>query len=149
MRRKSFAGLILALVAMWGLGAMGTNAYAQATPGPAEIVADIPFSFMVNNMTFPAGKYEFREVSENPWEFEISTVKGDFKALFLTEPSQQVTPRKPTQLDFNQYGDHYFLSKIWLEGNEIGYYLGMMGIERKYMKKTAPMVKSVPAMKKK
>jgi hypothetical protein len=112
------------------------------------VVADIPFSFTVDNATLPPGKHESQKVG--PWEFEMADAKGDFKVIFLTEPTESVEQAKAPELVFNVYGDKHYLSKIWFEDEEGGYcyYLAKSRSERASFKSGTGKIHKIPATKK-
>ncbi len=122
------------------LGLFGGGLLGQTTA--ADIKIDVSFPFMINNTTLPAGQYNLREIQ--PFTFEISTMKGEFKVLFLTEPANKVMPNTPGELQFDEIGDKCFLSRIWLSGEAIDFYLPKSSYERSLMKRELPTVKRVP-----
>jgi len=137
MNGKSLTQTALFVLA---LGLFGGGVFGQSTA--ADIKVDISFPFMVNNTMLPPGQYNLREVQ--PYTFEISTVKGDFRVLFLTEPANKVMPNTPGELQFDEFGDKYFLSRIWLSGEAIDFYLPKTHYERTFLKRELPKLKHVP-----
>ncbi len=143
MRRAVLGFLVLVLLSM-GFG-----------PGPASaqvgitIVADVPFAFMVDNTLLPAGTYEFVQTYEQPWEWTVADMKGTVKVLFSTEPAEMMKPPRSYEATFDLVGGKYFLTNIWLGGDENGYDVPMSKSERSLMKKGV-MAKEerVPARKK-
>jgi hypothetical protein len=51
---------------------------------------------------------------------EISTPDGRNSALFQVREAQASTSPPKTELIFNKYGNNYFLSKLFDEGNKLG-----------------------------
>jgi hypothetical protein len=140
--KKAFLGTLL--LSLLAVGLTPGNAWAQANA--IAVSADIPFSFTIENTTLPAGKYEFTRLSS--WQFTVTNAAGDTKVVFLTEPTNDVTVSKASELVFDVYGDKYFLSKIYVDGDLGGYYLAKTGAERDYMKQEAVKTQRVPAKKK-
>jgi hypothetical protein len=138
MALRNLAFLSLALPLLFGS--------AVAQPQPVSLVADIPFSFTVNNTTLPAGKYEIQKVGE--WEFVLISAKRDIEVVFFTELTESLELAKANELVFNVRGDKHFLSKIWIEDEEGGYYLPIAVNERALMKKGGVKTERVPAKKK-
>jgi hypothetical protein len=137
-------GKILGLVIL-GLAVLG---FTGSAFGQAEtLMAKIPFAFTVENTTLPAGSYDVQMVSM--WEFVISNAQGDVKVAFVTEPTERMTPPNTGLLEFNDYGNHYFLSKIWFVGDKDGFYIAKTTAERAFMKKGGTPTKTVPLAKKK
>jgi hypothetical protein len=118
----------------------------SALAQPEILIADVPFSFMVENTTLPAGTYEIQEV--DPWEFVLSNAKGDVKVTFVTEPAERLSRASVGELIFNEYGGRHFLAKMWFPGAVDGYALTKTRTERALMKMTPPPIKTVPLKKK-
>jgi len=95
-----------------------SGAYAQME---THIIANIPFAFIAGTKTFPAGEYTIDRPSIN--EPGLILIRGvdNKQALFLNVENVQArkTPEK-TELVFNEIGDKYFLSKIWVTGEDSG-----------------------------
>jgi hypothetical protein len=88
-----------------------TPAFAQS----GKIKADVPFEFEVGNHTMAAGEYYLTSTTEG--FLRIQSIDGPQFAVVLTNymgggPFQDKHPR----LVFNNYGDHYFLSEVWVGG---------------------------------
>jgi hypothetical protein len=132
--------LIKAALLVSALGLVGGGVFGQSTASAIKV--DISFPFIINNTTLPPGEYSLREVQ--PYTFEISTAKEDFKVLFLTEPANKVMPNTPGELQFDEFGDKYFLSRIWLSGEGIDFYLPKSHYERTFLKRELPTLKHVP-----
>src|SRR6266478_3926905 len=83
-----------------------------------NVAADIPFQFHVGNTTLPAGKYVIHQLDGSDLTMmQISTADGRQSALFSVEPAEAKTTPEKTELIFNKYGDQYFLSELFDEGN--------------------------------
>ncbi len=117
-----------------------------ASAQPQILTAEVPFAFMVENTTLPAGMYEVQQVDS--WEFVLSDAKGVVKVAFVTEPTERLDRASMGELVFNVYGDKYFLSKMWFPGAMDGYALARTRAERGLMKMTPAPTKSVPLKKK-
>ena len=112
--------LLLSLCLMIGLSAvMTTN--AQISSG-TTIEVSIPHSFIVRDTTLPAGKYTVRvaEDFDNLNVLEISNVDRRTTVLFDTDSVQLNGPAQKTELVFDKIGDKYFLSRVFLEGDQSG-----------------------------
>jgi hypothetical protein len=107
-----FAGLALALT----IGA--SNAKAQIV---GDLVVKVPFEFHAGNSDFPAGEYRIRSVDNSGLAvMQISTMDGSRSALFQVEESDAAATPTKSELIFNKYGDQYFLSKLYDQGERIG-----------------------------
>lgn len=110
----------MSLCLVIGLSAvMTTN--AQIDSG-TTLEVNIPHSFIVRDTTLPAGKYTVR-VADDYSELnvlEIRSVDRRAAVLFDTESVQLNGPARNTELVFDKIGDNYFLSQVFLDGDESG-----------------------------
>lgn len=111
---------LLSIMIMLGyLVAVGAGKAQAQVVGAVE--ADVPFAFHAGNAKFPAGKYsvKIRDDSNNEI-MEITTADGRHSAIFQVRGTQAKTNPPKTELVFNKYGDTYFLSEVFDEGNKDG-----------------------------
>lgn len=111
---KYFA--ILACLAV--VACVGVGVRAQESP---SLKAHIPFSFVVGNKTFPAGEYELKRGLDNqPDLLLLEGVENRKDMFFLVH--ETIAPDYPSEskLVFHRYGERYFLSTIWMEGDRNG-----------------------------
>jgi hypothetical protein len=86
-----------------------------------DLDADIPFQFHVGNKELPAGKYRIYVQDDSDLTvMEITSVDGSSFALFQVQESDANAAPAKSELIFNKYGDDYFLSKLFDEGNPSG-----------------------------
>jgi len=86
-----------------------------------NIEANIPFQFHVGNKALPAGEYIIHQLENSDLTvMEISSADGKLSALFNVEAEQANSAPEKTELIFNKYGDRYFLSELFDEGNADG-----------------------------
>jgi hypothetical protein len=134
MKRYTFK--ILALSSLLAL-LVGGMVYAQAEP---RIIANIPFAFIAGNKTLPAGEYTI-----------LIRSADRHVAFFLNANNVEAkqTPNK-TELVFNEIGDKYFLSQIWMAGEETGREIPKPRAERELeqaaLKSTAQVITVQPEM---
>jgi hypothetical protein len=122
------------------------SAYAQADRIKA---VTIPFPFVVEEKTLPAGTYRvarIREASELVWVIQRQGGRGT--AAFITNPVRQTGPQDETRLVFNRYGGEYFLAQIWLRGDQGGRELKPTRRERELVQNGARQMREVVAVKK-
>jgi len=114
-----------------------------------DLDADIPFQFHVGTRELPAGKYRVHVLDEASQRvMEITSVDGSTSALFQVEDSDaNVAPAK-SELIFNKYGDNYFLSKLYEEGNPGGTELIESGYEKRLSKGAVVAQEHVPVLHK-
>ncbi|HEY3455606.1 MAG TPA: hypothetical protein VGK64_13455 [Bryobacteraceae bacterium] len=74
-------------------------------------VANVPFDFQMDNTRMPAGKYVVKESGG------LLLVRGasgpKTAAAHLTFPVSRSARSSHAKLQFNRYGDEYFLAAIW------------------------------------
>ena len=98
-------------------------------------VLNIPFDFIVQGKTLPAGKYTIepnRRDYDKVWL--VRSKDGRTSVLFTTMRVQSRETQESAKLIFNRYGDQYFLSQIWTPGSHSGRELLMPRLERELAK---------------
>jgi hypothetical protein len=112
--------IFTAIVAMAFLALAITSPARAQLPG-TSMRANIPFDFIVNGKTLPAGKYEVRRITDAPEGLIIRSVDSKHDhAMFETESLQQNRMARHDELVFDRYGDSYFLSEVLVGGMETG-----------------------------
>jgi len=117
---KIVTKLFLSLCLVAGLGATLTNGQIRSN---ATIRANIPYSFVVNNTTLPAGTYVITVLDPYASDLsvlEIRSANSKTAVLFETDPVTVPGLAPQTELVFDKIGDTYFLSRVFLKGNEGG-----------------------------
>jgi hypothetical protein len=110
----------LVMAGVMALSAMATTRVAQAQE---VVVVNIPFDFSAGNKTLPAGEYSVR-VQFNDRRMLLLERKDSSAAMFiLTNNVVANAPQSESKLIFNRYGDRYFLSQVWNEGDPRGWQL--------------------------
>ena len=80
---------------------------------PSRVEVNIPFDFVAGKATLKSGSYSIKRVSGNV----LSIRSGDGKTTALVDAPLTLGSRDTKageRLVFNQYGDQYFLSQVWL-----------------------------------
>jgi hypothetical protein len=88
---------------------------AQTKQG--DVVANIPFPFVVAHQTLPAGHYIVSPANADALGIHDANNRGTFVP---TESTQRSANDNSCKLVFHRYGDTYFLSEVWVEGNSNG-----------------------------
>ena len=117
---RSITKAFLSLCLLVGLGAIATsNAQIESD---ATIKANIPHSFVVNNTTLPPGTYTVKVADDygNLNVLEIRSANGKMNVVFDTEPFNLSRETRQSELVFDKIGDTYFLSRVFLKGDESG-----------------------------
>jgi hypothetical protein len=127
---KNVTKLFLSLCLVVGLGAtLTSNAqiYSNVT-----IRTNVPYSFVVGDTTLPAGLYTIRYAGyEDLNVLEIRSVTSKTAVFFDTEPVSVKNARGTTELVFNKIGDTYFLSQVFLQGDNSANQLAKSKMQRR------------------
>ncbi len=101
--------------------------FSPAQTKQGDLVADIPFAFVVAKTTLPPGRYIIHTLDEN-----LGVHDRQNQGLFVAAHSaQRPAQENSSKLVFHRYGDTYFLSEVWVRGNSIGKALFPSRAERK------------------
>jgi hypothetical protein len=111
-----------------------TASLSMAQTRVGDVVADIPFPFVVNGQTLPAGHYIVSRVGDSSLRIQGSAHQGMFVS---TNSSQRSASDNSCKLVFHRYGDSYFLSQVWGAGNAGGRELLRSRAERELAAKAA------------
>jgi hypothetical protein len=115
--RKHWQLLLLVIAMVFGLSIHPARAHAQII---GELEVNIPFQFYAGDAKLPAGKYVVRMLDNTDLKImEISSADDSASALFAVGDTEGPAPRK-SELIFNKYGNRYFLTKVFDEGNSDG-----------------------------
>ena len=88
---------------------------AQTRQG--DVVANIPFPFIVAHQTLPAGHYIVSPANAVALGIHDANNRGTFVP---TESTQRSANDNSCKLVFHRHGDTYFLSEVWVAGNSNG-----------------------------
>jgi hypothetical protein len=106
-----------------------TTARAQII---GDVEANIPFQFYAGDTKLPAGEYRIHILDNaDLGVMEISRVDGSASALVQIQEAEANSEPAQGELIFNKYGDRYFLTQLFDEGNPSGSKV----IESRYAKK--------------
>lgn len=127
---KKQAATLLILVAMVALPGLVSAQVRKV------IKADVPFDFIANGKSMPAGECTIQVRGEGQSMLLISSGK---EHLFVSPNSAEtLNPSEKTVLVFHRYGDRYFLSGISREGETSGYELPASRVEKELRAQKAP-----------
>lgn len=99
-------------------------AYAQ---NGEDLVANVPFAFIVAGRTLPPGHYIISRLNQG--DLAIQGGKNHI-VLFSVHAMNRAKPEDSSRLVFHRYGDTYFLSEVWAGGNLTGKALFPSNTER-------------------
>ena len=96
MTRHNLFPTLAAIVVLLAVG----SAYAQNI----HVVADVPFGFMLENRSLPAGHYE---IQSGPAQGVVALRRGTEHITFLNTNDVRTAGRTKSKLVFQRYGDRY------------------------------------------
>jgi hypothetical protein len=82
-----------------------------------DLVAIIPFPFVVAGHTLPAGRYIVSPMNQNTLRLHESTGPG---MLVSTNAALRPGSDDSSKLVFHRYESTYFLSQVWITGSDRG-----------------------------
>lgn len=91
---------------------------------------DVPFGFVAGQATLPAGEYQLSRNEPVQGAVRLVSSKGSSAAICLTHGIQSSRPSGTAKLIFNRYGNLYFLSQVWSQGDDRGQVLPPSKAER-------------------
>src|SRR5271163_3562107 len=119
------------------LGSIGVVLAMSTISAQGQIIgqleANIPFTFHAGGAKLPPGKYLIHVLDNSDLGLmEIQSADGRTSALFEVREAQDSTSPKKTELVFNHYGNRYFLSKLFDEGEKLGSAVVESGYAKQY-----------------
>ena len=121
--QRLIAGLFLAVIS--------ASLHAQTM----DLRATIPFAFRAGETVMPAGEYTIRHSANN---LVLHKEGGGPSVLLLTNGASRPNLPAHAQLDFNRYGERYFLSSVWTQGSQAGFEIPKGRAEKEVARQTAP-----------
>ncbi len=76
-----------------------------------NLIAAIPFDFHVGDRLMPAGEYSIR--GEGALVFVRGADNGSSTLALLTNRTDDRSPTRGNRLEFDRYGNEYFLTTVW------------------------------------
>jgi hypothetical protein len=120
MMRKQYLRILIALI---GFGSFGMAAKGQVLD---QVVVNIPYDFVVAGKTLPAGTYRVNRATEIDAKALILS-NFDARASVIIVPSETESHTGKPEVNFEQVGDKYLLSKI--ETEEHSFTISISGSE--------------------
>jgi hypothetical protein len=82
-----------------------------------EVIANVPFSFIAGEKSFPAGDYTFTvDDPDAPILLAIKNKKGEKLDIMLTQSKNLRKAADQSKLVFEKYGNQSYLSQVWVAG---------------------------------
>jgi hypothetical protein len=89
--------------------------HAQDLEG--SVVVNVPFAFENGHQHFAAGLYTIGMESHNVLMIRGESRRGESRSGFvMADFDEDSQPSETTKVVFHRYGDQYFLSEVWVEG---------------------------------
>lgn len=130
MKKQSLRSiLVLSLLLVAG------SAFAQTI----NVRGDIPFSFYAAGKSMPAGQYSIKSLPNG--DSNAIMVQGSEKGavkLLSANSAEQLNAADATKLVFHVYKGEYFLSQVWVRGNNRGHQIPVSPRERELAKAENP-----------
>ena len=92
-----------------------TSAVVSQT-SPGDMVVNVPFAFVASGQRLPAGHYIVKAVDDG----RIRIFNSQNVGLYLSTHAARRSKPEGTKLVFHRYGEEYFLSSLWINGNQTG-----------------------------
>jgi hypothetical protein len=104
-----------------------------------SLKADIPFAFMVDGKTMPAGEYAVDSgmVSQTAVQLRNLEIGGGVLAATVQAGGGPAWTNTQARLIFHRYGNRYFLYQVWEKGEDAGRTLPPSRQERTIAKEMA------------
>jgi hypothetical protein len=99
-----------------------------------KVKVNVPFGFIVNRATLPAGEYLMESVDDAGKVLAIRDLDTNTAKLVIFNSCRSSKAGSQTKLIFHRYGDRYFLNQIWVEGNSSGHELSPSPREKEVAK---------------
>jgi hypothetical protein len=96
---------------------------AAASAQTVHLKASVPFNFIAGHTRFPAGEYELLSTGNADSALVIRSLDSKPQALVLSNSCESRSAPAATKLVFHRYGQRYFLSQVWMQGDNIGHQL--------------------------
>jgi len=117
------------LVVSFGAAVLAAASHADSD----RLVVDVPYDFVVNGKTLPAGKYNVsRSTENNPRVLSISGVDNHASAVALSTAMDQARDSRP-HITLRRTGDQAVLTKI-----QTGEHVFTFPVARQSSQPTAP-----------
>lgn len=130
---------LLRLVLAAGLSILGMSSHLNAqTPG--DLMANIPFSFQVGPTRMPAGTYVVHQ-NDGVLTVRQPGITGRATSL-LTQSESRDAAVQAGMLEFNRYGDTYFLEAVWSPLKSTGSVLPQSSAEKTMVSRMGSLQKT-------
>ena len=117
--------LVLSLLLVAG------SAFAQTI----NLRSNVPFSFNAAGKSMPAGQYSIKTLGVSDGKsLALQGSEPGAVMILSANSSEKRNAADATKLVFHVYGSEYFLSEIWVAGNNLGHQIPVSTRERELAK---------------
>lgn len=121
---------MLMLATLVALVLSAGSTFAQSSPSTFTV----PFDFVAGTTTMPAGEYH---ISNGPASGTLSFRGGDRHTIQVSAGNiETLNASAQTKLVFHRYGGRYFLSQLWIEGENLAHEVPIGSQERERARKS-------------
>ena len=106
---KKYARILVAVTFLLGLS-VAANAEIQP-----QIAVTLPFNFVVNGKTLPAGSYTVKRLSQQPFDALLLTSDDSGTSVFVLPTEMEDASDYKPKVSFHKVGEQHFLSAIETE----------------------------------
>ena len=127
---------------------LGLLLAAPALAQTASMKVNVPFDFIVNGKTLPAGEYRVDGLSTSTSTIAIRNTEQSAKLMALTNGCESTEAAEASKLVFHRYGGQYFLAQVWSAGSSEGRELPRSRAEREVASnyQPAPQLVAIAAL---
>ena len=116
MRNQILKGVAMLMFVVPALTSAAVSADAQSI---GNVVANVPFEFVVGDKTLPSGNYTIQALNASSGVV-IRSKDTQNSTVRLTNPIEPKRNNTQARLIFHRYGQRYFLSEVWSGGDNVG-----------------------------
>ena len=122
------------------LGVLSLLLVAACANAQTVAKANVPFDFVVEKATLPAGAYTIDSITNSSATRILALRSADARVAMLLMPNHATSsePSPDSRLVFHRYGEQYFLSQIWVAGESSGHQLRISRRESEVAKNQQP-----------
>jgi len=94
---------------------------AAASAQTVHMKVTVPFNFIAVGTTLPAGEYDIQSLGAEEKVLVIRNRNSAESVLVFSNSAEALNASTSTKLVFHRYGNRYFLSELWVEGDKLGH----------------------------
>ncbi len=127
MKKQTLLSTMLCMV----MGLSSVPTFAQSIP---SIKVNVPFTFRLNDKTYPAGEYTFSAMKDNVVILQKTEHTGP--AMIMANRTARPGGDNSPSVRFECYDSQCFVSQVWIPGHDGGFELHRSHAEIRIAAKT-------------